>query len=283
MSDAETHPRVLELPRDETGLATSKPAVRRLQQLLPVFLEDVVADANADGFVVALDGTVESGVTATMAAEAVDPDRVTGLVMPARLSDEASARDAEAVAELIGIDHHRLQLRPLMTAFQNVIGTTGQPADDLVAMHNARERFRMACAYYVSNTTNRLVVGSVDRTDRLLGSVAKFGDSGVDASLLGDLYRTEVRALAEDLDLPGDLADESDRPDLTPGPSDADQLGIAPRTLDSLLRLLVDEGRDELTVADRLDVDPDVVRRVRNWISDTRHKRHQPPKPSMAV
>lgn len=281
MTDAATHPRFLELPRDETRLATSKPAVRRLQELLPAFLEDQVAEADADGLVVTMDGSVESTVAAAMAVEAVGRDSVTGLVAPARLSDEARARDAEAVAAVLGIENHRMQLQPLLTAFQEVIGKTGEPADDVVAMANAIERFRMACAYYVANTSNLLVVGTVNRTDRLLGSVAKHGRNGVDVSLLGDLYRSEVRALAADLDVPEDLRERA-HPNFA-GTNDAEELGVDPQTLDSLLRLTIDERHDPEAVADRLGVDRATVARVQKWCANTRHKRHSPSKPSTSV
>lgn len=283
MSDAASHPRVLDLPRDECELATSKPAVRRVQELLPAFLEDVAATAEADGFVVAMDGAVDSTVTAAMAAEALGPERVTGLVMPSGLTDEAPARDAEAAASALGIEHHRFQLQPLVAAFREAVGASDGPADDLVAMHNATERFQTVCAYYVANTRNKLVVGSVDRTDRLLGSVAKYGGNGVDVELLGDLYRTEVRALARDLDLPPSIRERSPRRVSHAEPTDAERLGVDQRTLDSLLRLSVDEGEPATVVADRLDVDPTVVRRVQRWCSTTRHKRHSPSKPSMGT
>ena len=63
----------------------------------------------------------------------------------------------------------------------------------------------------------------------------------------------------------------------------AERLGVDQRTLDSLLRLSVDEGEPATVVADRLDVDPTVVRRVQRWCSTTRHKRHSPSKPSMGT
>lgn len=280
-SDAATHPRYLELPRNENGLATSKSAVRRLRQLLPTFLEDRIAETDADRFVVTLDGGAESSVAAAMAADAVGPERVVGLIMPVQLNDEAPARDAEAVATMLGIEQHRLQLQPLHIAFQRVIGTTGEPADDFVAMENAGERFRMACAYYAANTRNGLVVGSVNRTDRLLGSVAKFGENGVDLSLLGDLYRTEVLALARDLEMPEAILEGSRRQAMQTGTSDAAELGVEPATLDSVLHFSIDRGHDVPTVARQADVETELVRRVKKWCSSTRHKRHQPPKPSM--
>lgn len=276
------HPRTLKLPREENGLATSKPAARRVQELLPAFLEDKVVEAEANGLVVALDGGIETTVAAAMAVDAVGAERVTGLVVPVQLSEEAPARTAEAVASALTIEHHRLQLQPVLTAFQSVVGETGQPTDDLVAIRNASERLRMACTYYVANTTERLVVGTVNRTERLLGSVAKYGENGVDVDLFGDLYRTELRSLAEDMKVPSDVLDRSTNRFDYADRSDAEELGIEPTTLDSLLYFAVDRQLSAPETADRVGVDPSVVRRALHWCSRTRHKRHTPPKPSMA-
>lgn len=281
MSDAATHPRILKLPREENGLATSKFVVRRLQELLPAFLEDTATDANADGLVIPLNGSIESFAAALLAVDAVGADRVTGLVMPVKLTDEASARDAETIASALDIEHYRLQLQPLVTAFQRVVGTAGKPADDLVAMENACERFRMACAYYVANTTNKLVVGTVNRTERLLGSVAKYGENGVDLALFGDLYRTEVRALARNMELPAELVEGSEHRTGRTGSTDAEKLSVDPQTLDSVLYYAIDEQCSDAAVTEEVGVSQETVRRARRWCASTRHKRHQPPKPSM--
>lgn len=272
---------MLQLPRDSDGLATSKPAMRRLQELLTAFLEDAVVNAGADGLVVPLDGSLESLAAATLAVDAIESENVTGLIMPVQLSDEAAARDAEAVASVLGIEYHTLQLQPLITAFQRTVGTAGEPADDIVAMENANARFRMACAYYVANTTNRLVLGTVNRTQRLLGSVAKYGQNGVDLALFGDLFQTEIEALARDMNLPTDIVDGPQEEIGNIGPTDAEKLEIEPETLDSLLHYLIDEQRSVDAVAEQVTADRSTVERVRGWAAATRHKRHQPPKPSM--
>lgn len=281
MSDASTHPRVLELPRDERHLATTPRARRRLTELLPTFLEELLAEAGAERLVVTLDGSVDSAVAATMAAEAVDPGDVVGLVTPVHKSHEVAARDAGALASALGIDHRRCTIRPVLAAFQEVLGRVADEPDDTVALANAQERFRMACAYYLANTENALVVGSVNRTDRLLGTTAKYGDTGADCHLLGDLYRTEVRALAEGLGVPDELTADSPRGGFEAGSSGVADFPLDDRTLDRTLRLCIDEGYSPEATADRLGVDPTLVQRVLRWCRTTRHKRHHPPKPSM--
>jgi len=276
-----THPHTLKLPREEHGLATSKAATRRIQGVLPAFLETKIIEAEANGLVVPLDGSVESTVAAALAVDGIGADYVTGLVMPVQLSDEGPARTAETVASLLDIDCHRLHLQPVLTAFQRVVGQTGEPTDDLVAMQHASERFRMACKYYVANTRNELVVGTVPRTDRLLGSVAKYGENGVDLSLFGDLYRTEIEALADALDVPSEILEHPAHPMDHSSATDAAELGIDQQELDSILHFAIDRDCPAPDVADRVDVDEATVERTIQWCASTRHKRHTPPKPSM--
>lgn len=276
-----THPHTLKLPREEHGLATSKAATRRIQGVLPAFLETKIIEAEANGLVVPLDGSVESTVAAALAVDGIGADYVTGLVMPVQLSDEGPARTAETVASLLDIDCHRIHLQPVLTAFQRVVGETGEPTDDLVAMQHASERFRMACKYYVANTSNCLVVGTVPRTDRLLGSVAKYGENGVDLSLFGDLYRTEIEALAESLAVPSEILERSAHPMEHTGATDAAELGIDQQELDSILHFAIDRDCSAPDVADQVDIDEATVERTIQWCASTRHKRHAPPKPSM--
>jgi len=276
-----THPHTLTLPREEHGLATSTAATRRIQGILQAFLEKKLIDAEANGLVVPLDGSIESTVAAALAVDGIGAEYVTGLVMPVQLSDEGPARTAETVASLLDIDCHRIHLQPVLTAFQRVVGETGEPTDDLVAMQNAGERFRMACKYYVANTRNELVVGTVSRTDRLLGSVTKHGENGVDLSLFGDLYRTEIEALAAALAVPSDLLDQSSRPVGHTGATDAAELGLDQQDLDSVLHFAIDRDYSASMVADKIGVGESVVERTIQWCARTRHKRHTPPKPSM--
>jgi NAD+ synthase len=273
-------PRDLGETSDDAGLVTDPERLETVAAGRHEFLADVVADAGAERAVLALDGGLGSAVVATLAADALGPDAVTGLVMPAYLTQADAAREAELVAEVLGVDRTRVQLTPLLVAFQTALESSPGATDDLVATESALSRLRTACLYYVANVTEGVVLGAADRTALLTGTVVKHGDTGVDCLPLGDLYRTEVRALASVLNLPD--------------PTDADPLGteaigaapardegsLADADRDRVLHGLVDKDESAATVADRLDLPRAAVDRVARWCAETAHKRRVPPTPA---
>lgn len=264
------------VPTDDGALAVSPEAAAEVREEVTAFVDGVVDDTDSRRAVVPLDGGVASAVVVALAVDALGTDRVDALVMPAHLNSEAAARDAETLASAAGIDAHRIQLQPLLAAFREAMGAAGAPADDLLAVENVLERFRMACAYYVANTGDRIVLGSATRTERLLGSITKHGDVGVDALPLGHRYHTEVCALADALGVPDTV---TERPwGFGSGPTDAEQLGVDDRTLDEVLAAVeADLAVDD--IAERTGVDPETVARVRSWRDRTEHKRRPPVTP----
>lgn len=263
---------------DETGLVTARTDLARVEADLHDFLAGVVADAGAERAVVALDGTLGSTVVATLAADALGPDRVTGLVMPAYLTHADAAQEAELVAEVLGMEHTRVQLTPLLAAFQTTVESSPGATDDLVATESALARLRTACAYYVANVADGVVLGTADRTALFAGTVVKHGDTGVDCLPLGDLYRTEVRALADFLDLPDTAS--TDAADGMAAGRPRDDRGLDNTVRDRVLHGLVDRSESPAAVADRLDLPPDTVERVATWRAETAHKRRVPATPT---
>jgi NAD+ synthase len=256
----------------------------RVESTVVAFLRERVESAGADGVVVAMSGGLDSTVTATLAVEALGPDRVLGLGLPCHKTDASAAMEAAAVADHLGIEFRRTQLRPLLHQFEQHLvpeltpdeepGPTPTPDR---ALENAIARLRMVCAYYAANRMNRLVVGTANRSELLLGYVTKYGDAAADLFPLGGLYKTEVRELGSHLGLPKPIVEKRPSAGLFPGRTDADELGATYDVIDPLLRRVVDEGESVGVATQSLDIEPDTAQRLISMCAETAHKRAMPP------
>jgi len=227
------------------------PAVER--ERVREFVESTVSAADADGVVVNMSGGLDSTVTTALAVEALGPDRVYGLILPCNKVGAQHARDAEALADALGIDHDTVHLQPLFTQFGAVAPDRFDVHDEPVRSGNAVARLRMTMAYLAANATNRLVCGTTNRSELLLGYFTKHGDGGADLLPLGHLYKTDVRALAAELDVPGFVTEKPPSAGFLPGQRDADDLGAPYEVIDAVLQLGVDRGLETETIVDRLD------------------------------
>ncbi len=268
--------------RDEPGVEIDR---------MTSFIETTVDVADANGVVINLSGGLDSTVTAALAVEALGPERVYGLILPCNKIGALHARDAEGIAEALAIEHDTVHLQPLLGQFGTVAPDRFELHDEPILTGNAIARLRMTLAYLAANATGRLVCGTTNRSERLLGYVTKYGDGAADLLPIGHLYKTEVRSLAEALEVPEFVVDKPPSAGFLPGQRDADDLGVPYEVIDPVFRLAVDEGVDDgtittdpdpETIASRvdIDVDPDVVERLLDRYRSTAHKRSPPPIPT---
>jgi NAD+ synthase len=146
----------------------------------------------------------------------------------------------------------------------------------------------MTLAYLAANATDRLVCGTANRSELLLGYFTKHGDGGADMHPIGHLYKSEVRALAAELDVPEFVVEKPPTAGFLPGQRDADDLGAPYEVIDRVLRLGVDRGLDAAAIADRLsgdedaagDVDEETVADLLARHRATAHKRTTPDVPT---
>jgi NAD+ synthase len=266
---------------DRTNLPND---IETVEDSVIAFLRKRVESAGADGVVVAMSGGLDSTVTATLAVEALGPERVLGLSLPCHKTDASAAMEAAAVADHLGIEFRRVQLRPLLHQFEQQLvpelspdeASGPTPTPDR-ALANAIARLRMVCAYYVANRTNRLVVGTANRSELLLGYVTKYGDAAADLFPLGALYKTEVRDLGAHLGLPEPIVEKEPSAGLFPGQTDSDALGATYDVLDPLLARVFYGGGSVGAASQSLDVETETALRLVSMCAETVHKRAMPP------
>lgn len=237
---------------------------------LVAFLRAYREDALAAGFVVGVSGGVDSAVVAALAAEAVGRERVLGLLLPHKTSDPMDAAHGEAVCRHLGLPHERIDITPLVDAAEAACATHVVRG---MGQNNLRPRARMMILYAHAAATDRLVLGTGNKSELLTGYFTKWGDGAADVYPLGDLYKTDVWALARELGLPRDVVEKAPSAGLYSGQTDEAELGIRYEDLDKLLAQL-EGGHDVATAARRAGVALDKAEAVQARILKSAHKRN---------
>lgn len=238
---------------------------------IAIFIRQKVEDANADGVVVGISGGIDSAVASYLSVEALGSRRVLGLVMPdGRVTPHVDIEDANIIADELGILTKFIDIAPIHELFMKNL----EP--NRLAEGNLRARIRMSILYYHANLTNRIVVGTGDKSEANVGYFTKFGDGGVDILPIGDLYKTEVRRMGEILGINRRIIAKRSSPRLWPGQMAEGELGMTYETMDSVFRLYLDQKLSAKTVSLRLKMDPDKVKRIVSKYRETAHKREIP-------
>ncbi len=235
------------------------------------FIRDILAAAGRDSLVVGLSGGIDSAVAAGLAVRALGPDKVKGVMMPYRTSSAASLTDAQAVADALGMAVEKVEITPMAEAFLNEMAT-----GDRIRRGNIMARCRMIILYDRSARDGSLVLGTGNRTEALLGYTTMYGDNACALNPVGQLYKTEIRALSAHLGLPEAVLTKAPSADLWEGQADEDELGVTYEEVDRLLRHLVDEGLGvrQLTA---LGFAAELVNRVQERMRAMAFKRTAPP------
>jgi NAD+ synthase len=257
-------------------LRFSESELRRRRENVVSFIESTVDVAGADGAVLGLSGGIDSSLTAHLAVEALGADGLYGLVMPGTVSSGDNMSDAERVAGQLGIDYDVVAIEPIVDAF---LEAYPDAEGDQVAVGNTRARCRAVLNYLVANRDDRVVLGTGNRSEALVGYFTKYGDGAVDCHPIGNLYKMQVRQLARHVGVPERVVEKPPTAGLWEGQTDEDELGVGYDTLDSILALHVDGPLSVTATARELDVDAEVVERVAAMHERSAHKRATPPSP----
>jgi NAD+ synthase len=241
-----------------------------LETVLVKFLADEVGKTGCEKVVVGLSGGVDSALSAALAARALGPTNVLGVLMPYKLSSEESLSDAKALAEATGIETLIVDISEQIDAY-----FAHFPEADVMRRGNKMARERMTILYDHSARQGGLVLGTSNKTELLLGYGTLHGDMASAINPIGDLYKTQVWALSRALEVPDSIIDKAPSADLTPGQTDEDDLGFSYAEVDRLLYAMVDQryGRAELLQAGFAE---DFIDQVARRVQRSQFKRRLP-------
>ena len=150
------------------------------------------------------------------------------------------------------------------------------------AFAHSKHRLRMVMEYYVAEQENRLVVGTTNKSEVMVGSLVKWGDNVADIELITPLYKTQVRQLAAYLGVTQKIIDKPPTADLLPGIVDEQALGVDYVSLDAILWRL-EHGWAPARIAAGYPVDIQTILHVQEMVRRSRHMRELPPHPELSL
>ncbi|MFH0848259.1 MAG: NAD+ synthase [archaeon] len=238
------------------------------------FVRDYVDRTGRKGLVMGISGGVDSSVCSTICARAIGGNNILGLFLPEKETmRKEDMEHARLVAELSDMEFETVDVTsPTQTIFQAL---STYDTNDKVANGNVRARLRMIVLYYYANRLGRLVAGSSDKSEAMLGYFTKWGDVCADISPVMDLYKTQVRHLGRHLGLPDAIVNKPATPSLWPGQTAEDELGLDYDTLDLILYGLEHwMSSDEISA--QLGLSLDMVKAIEDRWLGAEHKRRLP-------
>ena len=262
MSEADTAP----LPQVDPARAI---------EVIVAFIREQMDQAGFSRLVIGLSGGVDSGAVAFLAARAIGAENLLAVRMPYRTSSEASETDAMRVVEALGCRTELVDITPMVEPMLALI-RDDDPTALNVRRGNVMARQRMIVLYDRSAVEDALVIGTSNKTEGLLGYGTLHGDMAAALAPIGDLYKTQLRAVARELAVPDEVVSKPPSADLWPGQTDETEAGFSYPELDRLLFWRIDKRRsiDEMVA---LGFERETVERVDRLVAGSEFKRQVPP------
>jgi NAD+ synthase (glutamine-hydrolysing) len=275
------------------GALPAKPVWPRLGDLEEIYsalvtgVRDYVGKNGFRSVILGLSGGIDSALTATIAADALGPDRVHVVLMPSRYSSGHSVTDAEDLVQRQGLHARTVGVKTMVDAFEADLDLHGLAAENLQA------RVRGMILMSLSNEENHLVLTTGNKSELATGYSTLYGDSAGGYAPIKDVLKTLVWALSrwrneaaaacgETPPIPENSITKPPSAELSPGQMDSDSLPDYP-VLDAILTDYVerDLGMAALVAAGH---DPELARRVVQLVDRAEYKRRQyPPGPKVTA
>lgn len=240
---------------------------------LKLGLRDYIGKNGFPGLVLGLSGGIDSALAATIAVDALGPERVQCVMMPSPYTSQDSLDDAKAVADNLGCDYEIIPIEQAMNAFEGTIDNLNG-----IAHENMQSRVRGLILMSLSNMSGKMVLSNGNKSEMAVGYATLYGDMCGGYNVIKDLYKMQVYALAEWRNTQGTVIPErilTKAPTAELKDNQTDQDSLPPyEILDGILECLIEE---DLSVADivKRGFEKETVLQVWKLLDRAEYKRRQ--------
>jgi NAD+ synthase (glutamine-hydrolysing) len=268
---------VCEVPGGGASLAEPLPDLDEVYAALTLGLRDYVAKNGFGHVGVALSGGIDSALVATIAADAVGPERLSCVVMPSPHSSSETQADARTIATNLGCELIEIPIGPMMEGYDRALGGSGE--HDLAA-ENVQARIRGNLMMALSNRHGWLVLTTGNKSEMAVGYATLYGDMAGGFAVIKDVPKTLVYELTRRRNeragrelVPASVLERAPSAELRPDQRDSDSLPPYD-LLDRILEAYVerDHGREEMIAA---GLPAETVDEVIRMVDRSEYKRRQ--------
>ena len=278
-----SEPRVTD-PGDHArpGIVDLLPPVREVYEALVLGTRDYVRKNGFSDVGIALSGGVDSSLVAVIAADALGPTHVHGVLMPSRFSSDHSLTDAEKLAAELGIEQRVVPIEPAHAAFLDMLAPSFAGLEPDVTEENLQSRIRGMVMMALSNKLGWLVLTTGNKSEMAVGYSTLYGDTAGGFAVIKDVPKLLVYELCRDRNaragrplIPEDVLTKPPSAELRPGQRD-DQSLPPYEVLDPILEAYVEDDRTRAELVG-MGFDPALVERITRLVDVAEYKRRQTP------
>lgn len=267
-----------EVQRGGRSAEQPKDKIRLIHDALVVGIREYFHKLGFKKAILGLSGGIDSAVTTVLAVEALGRENVRVLLLPSQFSTGHSVDDARQLAENLGIQYDIVPIKTIYDAFEKQLEPFFKDLPFNVTEENIQARVRGALLMAMSNKFGHILLNTTNKSEMAVGYGTLYGDLCGGLSVLADVYKTEVYALAAYLNrgkeiIPQNSITKPPSAELRPGQKDADSLPPY-EALDPILFHYI-ESRQGPREIEALGFDPALVARVLRLVNVSEFKREQ--------
>ncbi|MBW7845078.1 MAG: NAD+ synthase [Bacteroidia bacterium] len=254
--------------------------ISRIQSALIYGVREFFKNQNFSKAILGLSGGIDSAVVLTIAAKALGAENVKAILLPSKFSTSHSIDDAKKLALNLGVSYDIISIENTCDTIENTLQPYFKDTTFDTTEENIQARSRALLLMALSNKFEYILLNTSNKSEAAVGYGTLYGDLCGALSILGDLYKTDVYALAKHINkekeiIPDNILTKEPSAELHHGQKDSDSLPEY-SILDKILYQYI-EAKKDINEIVNMGFDEDVVKRVVSLVNANEWKRFQAP------
>ncbi|MCL4133003.1 UNVERIFIED_CONTAM: hypothetical protein GTU68_037330 [Idotea baltica] len=264
--------------RTTTDSEQKKDKIKLIHDALVLGVKDYFGKLGFKKCVLGLSGGIDSAVTTIIAARALGPENVRVLLMPSEFSSGHSVEDSIELSKNLGIEYDIINIKDIYDQYRTTLKPLFGDLPFNIAEENLQARARGMLLMAVSNKFGHIVLNTSNKSEAAVGYGTLYGDMCGGLSVIGDLYKMEVYALAHYMNkdgevLPDHIITKPPSAELRPNQKDSDSLPDYD-ILDQVLKLYIEDRKGPGEIIE-MGFDAALVERILRLVNINEFKRYQ--------